>query len=73
MSRNVKLVSEHTHAGKKYQAGETVEMSDEQAEWYASTVVAGRQAVNDKVAAILAEPAPAVQPAAPKDKARDKF
>ena len=53
-TRSVKLVTEHTINGVKYNPGQIVQMEAADAEWYAKAVVKQRE---DTQAAIVTSPA----------------
>lgn len=67
-TRDVKLVTEHTHNGVKAYPGHVVTMDQADAEWYAATVVGVRQELFDTVqklvpAAPVPKPVPVPHPA----------
>lgn len=42
-TRSVTLVTEHTHNGIRFMPGQTIEMEESEAKWYADAVVRQRE------------------------------
>ena len=51
MSRQIKLVTPHTHNGVLYNAGETIELEEVDAVWYNEAVVHQRSAIQHSASA----------------------
>lgn len=50
MSRLVKLLQDHKDGDVQHYAGETIEMSDDDADWYAASIIGARMDVIEKAA-----------------------